>query len=494
MRRIACVWVPSFAAAAVERCEPALIDRPLIVVRGTPPAVRVVEANAAAREHGVAPPMTEAEARARCPELTRRPWSDGRVTSARLALLEAIAAVAPRLEDADAGLVYADVDGLDRLIGDARAVGERLVRQAGSVGLQARVGIADSRASAWIAARAHPRLAIVPPGEAAAVLAPVGLDVLDLPVDVATALERWGVRTLGELAALPREGLALRLGPAGLRAHDLAMGVDREPFHPWTPPPFWIEVQDLEWELRDLEAVVAVLRTVLARLTARLHAAHLAVDQLVVELRLASGGRHTRTVGLAYPVLDVETMLRLVRLDIDRHPPPAAVTGVAVTARPVRPEAGQGGLWRPAVPAHRDLATLLNRLVELAGRGNCGAPALTDSRRPDAVALAAFRPPPLDVALAPRTDAGDARLVVRRLRPPRAVDVFLVDGRPSAVRDDARTARVVTCAGPWRTSGEWWDAHGWARDEWDVLLDDGTLGRLVHDRIRARWMLDAIYD
>jgi protein ImuB len=54
--------------------------------------------------------------------------------------------------------------------------------------------------------------------------------------------------------------------------------------------------------------------------------------------------------------------------------------------------------------------------------------------------------------------------------------------------------RVVAGAGPWRVSGEWWDAHGWARDEWDLLLHDGTLCRLAHDRVTGAWMLDGIYD
>jgi len=72
----ACVVVPYFLAAAVERVEPALRERPLIVVTGTPPATRVVDVNAAARVLGVHPPMTEAEARAHCPEITSRVLAD----------------------------------------------------------------------------------------------------------------------------------------------------------------------------------------------------------------------------------------------------------------------------------------------------------------------------------------------------------------------------------------------------------------------------------
>jgi protein ImuB len=54
--------------------------------------------------------------------------------------------------------------------------------------------------------------------------------------------------------------------------------------------------------------------------------------------------------------------------------------------------------------------------------------------------------------------------------------------------------RVRTCAGPWRISGEWWDARGWARDEWDVALTDSTLCRLARDRLTGDWYLDGVYD
>src|SRR5207245_6998992 len=118
-----------------------------------------------------------------------------------------------------------------------------------------------------------------------------------------------GARTLGELAALPRDGLAVRLGPAGLRAHDLALGHDRDPFCAWTPPPFWDEAQGLEWEIDSLGALAVVLDAVLGRLCARLVAASLAVDPLDVRLPLASARPHARAVALAAPLCEVQTML-----------------------------------------------------------------------------------------------------------------------------------------------------------------------------------------
>jgi len=514
MNRVACVRVPYFAAAAVERGEPALAARPLAIVTVAPPATRVVEANGAARERGVEPGLTDAEARARCPGLVRRPSCEEVVASARHALLEACLGVSPRVEDTGAGLVHVDVTGLGRLIGPDAAVGARLARAARAVGLEARVGIAGSRAAARVAARVGARVNVVPPDGERAALGPVALAELELPDELAQTLARWGLLTLGELAALPRAGLAARLGAPGLAAHDLACGRDREPFRAWAPPPFWEEAQGLEWELDSLPALAAVLERVLARLAARLEAARLWADALDVRLTLASGGHHTRAVTLAAPMGEVRPMLTLLVLDLEAHPPRAPVVGVSVSARVVPRRAVAAGLWERSVPTVRDLAAVLTRLAGLVGPARVGAAVLDDSHRPDAHTLAPFDPTAAGGAEIPRAGAGDVPsevgfsergmapasapgvLVLRRLRPPRPVEVETdAAGRPAVVRGAlGPEARVVTCAGPWRSSGEWWDTRAWARDEWDVLLADTRLCRLAHDRLANDWHLVGIYD
>jgi len=514
MSRFACVRVPHFIAVAVERSEPALSERPLAIIAGAPPATRVVEANWAARERGVLPGLTDAEARARCLGLVRRPLCDEVTASARHALLEACLGVSPRVEDAGAGLVHVDIAGLGRLIGPDAAVGERLLRAARAVGLEARVGIAVSRAAARVAARIGARVNVVPPGGERAVLGPAALAELELPEELAQTFARWGLTTLGELAALPRAGVAARLGAPGLAAHDLACGQDREPFRAWAPPPFWEEAQGLEWEIDSLGALEAVLGGVLTRLAARLEAARLWADALDVRLELASGGHHTRAVVLAAPMGEVRPMLTLLVLDLEAHPPPAPVVGVSVSARVVPRRAVAAGLWERSVPTVRDLAAVLGRLAALVGRARVGAAVLDDSHRPDAHTLAPFDPTaagehespgtgvrgvPSEVGFSergvPRTPV-PGTLVLRRLRPPREVEVETdAAGRPAMVRGaTSAEARVVTCAGPWRSSGEWWDTRAWARDEWDVALSDGALCRLALDDRTGRWALDGVYD
>src|SRR4030095_12870109 len=147
--------------------------------------------------------------------LVTRPLIEESVLSSRHALLEAALAVSPRIEDGGPGLVYVDTVGLARLIGAPPAIGRPLSHQARAVGLAARVGLAPSRTAARVtAARASGPVTVVPEGRERAALAGAALATLALSPDLAETLARWGVRTLGELAALPRAGLPPRLGAA----------------------------------------------------------------------------------------------------------------------------------------------------------------------------------------------------------------------------------------------------------------------------------------
>jgi len=509
--RYACVRVPHFAAAAAERAEPGLRERPLAIVTGAPPATRVVEANAAAREHGVAPGMPEGEARTRCPVLALRPATPELVDSSTQALLQACLGVSPRIEEAGAGVVHVEIDGLERLFGSDDAIGQRLARLASRVGLPARVGVADSRVAARVAARqGSARVTVVPPGRDQQSLAPAPLHALELSDDILATLARWGLTTLGELAALPRAGLGDRLGAAALRAHDLARGRDLTPFRPYTAPPFWEEALGLDWEIDALPALAVALDMVLVRLTARLAAARLAADALSLRLGLSSGGEHAQLVPLAYPIREPGPMLALLCLSLEAHPPPGPVTRIALSASAVALRPAPRELWEPAGPAPRDLEAVLARLVTLATPQNVGSPVVTDSHRPDAFVLAPFVPPAGVSCTAVRderlenlgADSPATALALRRLRPPRRIEVATDGTARAGGRRPARViiasgrapVRVVACAGPWRITGEWWDAQPWARDEWDVELAGGLVCRLARDRIQGHWYLDGVYD
>jgi protein ImuB len=87
-------------------------------------------------------------------------------------------------------------------------------------------------------------------------------------------------------------------------------------------------------------------------------------------------------------------------------------------------------------------------------------------------------------------------VALRRYRQPIPIRVIIEQNRPARVVSDRAGiagGRVDACAGPWRTSGEWWTS-GWHRDEWDVALDDGTVCRIYRDRETKGWFMDAVMD
>jgi protein ImuB len=425
------------------------------------------------------------------------------------ALLQVALAHSPRVEEGGADRVYLDATGLQGLFGDEARLAARLGAAAAATGVQARVGIADSRIAALAAARLGPGTMVVEPGGDAAHLAPAPLALLELPEETATRLARWGIRSLGELAALPAAGVFERLGGAGVRLQRLARGEDPRPLVSWRPVPLFEESLACEWGLETLGPVVEGLRELATRICARLGAAGLAADGFEWTCRLGGGAAHEGALTPAVPMTGADAVAGLLRLALEARPPRGVVEALTLRARPVRVTPAQESLTDRSRPAPRQLTAILNRLVALVGADAVGAPALLDTHRPDAIALAAYHPPlgPLpgrgrESSRAPSPLGGEGRvrgekgagpvLALRRLRPPAPASVTLASGRPVALRSGRLTGRIVAGVGPWRASGEWWSPRPWLRDEWDVELADGTLGRLAHDG--STWWLEGIYD
>jgi protein ImuB len=89
---------------------------------------------------------------------------------------------------------------------------------------------------------------------------------------------------------------------------------------------------------------------------------------------------------------------------------------------------------------------------------------------------------------------------LRMFRPPLRATVSFRDGCPSRVACEKRKqiqGEVIWQAGPWRSSGDWWEANAWSRDEWDIALQTTAgvaLYRLVHDLLSGRWFVEGTYD
>jgi protein ImuB len=396
-------------------------------------------------------------------------------------LLEVARGFTPRVEAQGKTPVLLDLHGLGRVWPSPQALGEALVAAARRRALLASVALAATRTAALVLSRGCFGLTIVPPGQEARALAPLPLALLDLPDADQALLRRFGVRTLGELAALPAEGLAARLGPEGPRLVRLARGEDLRPLVPATAAPAFEIGLDLEWPVDGLEPLSFLFARLLDPLVEDLRGRGRLAASLDLELGLVDGGTHRRSLRPAAPSGDARTWRTLLLLDLETHPPGDAVRRIALVATPTPSRALQFSLLDPAQPSPEALAETLARLHEFTRAGRGGAPRLLDSHRPGAFAVASFAPGNARVSLLQA--APFPRLALRAFRPPRRADVAFEGGRPSFVAAPGVRGAVLDAAGPWRASGDWWDA-AWSREEWDVSLACGVY-RVFRDRLRG---------
>jgi protein ImuB len=167
----------------------------------------------------------------------------------------------------------------------------------------------------------------------------------------------------------------------------------------------------------------------------------------------------------------------------------APIVAVALTAEPAKPTPQQFGLFETALRDPAQLSETLARLTGLLGAERVGTPVLEETYRPDA-----FRLVPFTWQL-PEKEAVDAPMpafALRRYRSAGAASVLLEGNKPAHLRSAKATGEVVQQAGPFVASGDWWDRDAWARREWDVELENGSVCR-CHQHEQG-WAVDGIYD
>jgi protein ImuB len=507
---IACLWVPELPLIAALRAEPQLCAAPLAVVQaGHDLGGRAHVLGATAAAEGVAPGQTLAEARAICPGLVTRQTSSERERAAAHAAREAAAALSPRVEEVAPGLVYLDVSGLQALIGDERAVARELVAASERVGVRAAVGLGSSKSVARLAAQAASAdltlestrwgvgggaFRVVSREEQREFLGGLPLHALDLPDELHDSLRRFGLQTLGEVAALPPGPLAARLGPEAALLWRLARGEDAGALTPRQEPDRFEEGEELGWDASSVEPLLFLWKALLDRLAQRLSARGLMAQELFLQLRLADGSWDERALDLAAPTREVPALLQLLRLSVEGRPPPAGVRAVRLSAVATREVLEQMPLFGPRGATPTQLAAAVARLSALVGPERVGRPQPPDRWAPFDLLCGKFAPPPPPRMAVPATI--EMSLAVRALRPPRTAEVRCDEaGAPFLIiGEGALGGRVVASAGPWRTVAEWWTDAPLALDAYDLELAGGLLIRAARELATGIWRIEAVYD
>jgi protein ImuB len=545
----ACIFISDFSAQAIIRFEPELRTCPVAVLTGRPPLEKVVALNERARQTGVEAGATKSQLEA-WENLALRARSESQETSAHAALLDCAQSFSPEVEDTSPGTVLLNLAGLEPLLGPLPKIARDLAQRVSQIGLEANIAVAANPDAALLAARGFPGVTLISEGREAERLGDLPVDVLleSFSSDAEEAarwvetFDRWGIRKLRALAALPEIPLSERLGQQGLHLQTLARGAASRNLHVLEPRLIFAESVELEYPIVLLEPLAFLLNRMLEQVCARLSARALAVQELHLNLQLAapqSNGcasltttstralirQFTRTLRLPTPMLDAKVFLKLLQLDLQAHPPGAPIVKIHLSANPARPRALQSGLFQPAFPEPEKLELTLARIAGIVGEGRAGSVELLDTHRESAFAVRHFAPvepapaapqikqsgkrqkeismPANDCACPAEENTNkemSAVIALRLFRPPLGASVTLREAKPVRMRCLQRediAGEIVWTAGPWRSSGDWSEQEGWSREEWDIAMSAETglvLYRLVQDKLSGNWFVEGAYD
>ena len=344
---------------------------------------------------------------------------------------------------------------------------------------------------------------------------------------ILSILDQWGIHTLGQLAALPRDDLAARLGARAVELWERANGRAERILKLVSPPELFIESFEFENEIETIEPLLFILRRFLQQLATRLNAIYLVAKELRLRLTFADKSDYERIFKIPQPTNNEDILFRMLHTHLENFTSKHPIVAVELEAQPSRSVRQQFGLFETALRDPMQLHETLARLVGLLGADRVGTPVLEETHRPDAFRMKPFvwefRPSRTGVfdqergnaasgknrqsnsnVNALRTAHPTALPALRRFRKRTQATVLLENNRPAHLRAAVVRAGLavrvgptidgttVAREGPFPLSGNWWDEQAWARVEWDVEIENGIIARCYCDQ--DGWAIDGIYD
>lgn len=386
-------------------------------------------------------------------------------------------AFSPAFEQTTPDTIVFCIDGLTRLYGTPHQIAQAIAQRAGN---RVNISIADTAEAAILAARNFAGVTVSPD------LSLLDITTLPLSEEMAEILDSWGIHTLEQLARLPETGIAERFGPAGVSLQRLARGAIHRPLKIFQPESTYHDRIQLDHPVELLEPLLFLITRILNEQCEKLQSHGMAANELTICLELENKTGHIRTLRLPIPMRESKALLKLLQLDLEAHPPKAATIALAISLKPAQPRTIQSGIFLPATPPPDKLELTLARIRGIVGENNVGVPELLNTHHPHPFQLVNRQPQISD------PQPIHHRHAFRYFRPPLAATVELQNDRPARIAAIGVHGKVLTAAGPWRTSGDWWTAFPWNRDEWDLALAGGIYR--VYREPNHRWFIEGTYD
>ncbi len=434
---------------------------------------RVFACDRKAFARGIRAGMTVSAALALAPRLRVAPRDPAAETEALLGVAGWAAQFSPGVAIEFPDGVLLEVSGSLKLFGGLESLLERLRRGLAEMGWSATLaGAPTPRAAFWLALAGKQEFIDSIAGlEAALAALPVG--VLHCGDGTLEALEAIGVRTLGELRALPREGVARRFGQGLLDELDRALGLLPDPRNFFIPPARFRAAIELSAEVTQAEALLfAAARSG-------------GVQRFVLRLKHRDRAAIEVAIGLVAPSRDAERFTLLLRERLSSLALAEPVREITLQADDVVPLPGRNlGLLLEEGKAAGDWEHLVEGLrARLGTEAVCGIAGRAEHRPERASALAPLVPLPL---------SGGGLGWGFGERP-----LWLLD-RPKPLEEISAVPHhegpLELLAGPERIESGWWDGDGVARDYFIARMQSEALVWIYREwRGEGGWYLHGVF-
>src|SRR6059036_3901793 len=203
-------------------------------------------------------------------------------------------------------------------------------------------------------------------------------------------LHKWGIHTLGQLAALDKEQLAARLGPEAFGMWKRANGKSQRLLKLVRSPESFEESFEFENEIETAESLLFMLRRFLEQLAVRLSTIYLVAKQLTLRITFANKQCYERVFKIPQPTNDVDLLFRMFQTHLENFRSEHPIVAVALSAQPIKPAKEQFGLFETTLRNPAQLSETLARLTALLGSEHVGTPVLEETHRPDTFRMEPF--------------------------------------------------------------------------------------------------------
>ena len=324
--------------------------------------------------------------------------------------------------------------------------------------------------------------------------------------EIFAILHKWGIHTLGHLAALDKQELGTRLGPEAVCMWERANGRSNRVLKLVRPPESFEESFEFEHEIETAEPLLFMLRRFLEQLAVRLGAIYLVAKELTLRMTFGNKQTYERVFKIPQPTNDLDLLFRMLQTHLENFRSEHPIVAVALNVQPIKPAKEHFGLFEITLRNPHHLSETLARLIALLGADRVGTPVLEETHQPDA-----FRVEPFAWAVASDSSTGASAkedvpsgqpshalrtarstAALRRFRPAVSASLLLDEDTLAHVRSAEISGKVINQRGPYLLSGNWWGEKSWARAEWDLQLEDGEL--IYAHEAEGIWEIDGVYD